>query len=111
MEWLVPNFEILSARFSSQIYFELHYDEACVATTNDESCFTMEMLFEGETFTFPSCQKANSGDLQFCAYSEFLTNYDAIRTPGDLDQACLAPFVPPPPKEQKPNSVPSDSHA
>jgi len=35
------NFEFESVPYCSTVYFELYYDEDCVKTTKDNSCFSM----------------------------------------------------------------------
>ena len=98
MEWMVPAVDFVSVPYSSQVYFELHYDAACLDCTNNESCFTVEMKFNGLPFVFDNCKDTNAllnNTSQVCSYTDFMSHIESIKTKGDLDEVCQQPFVPP----------------
>ena len=35
------SYEFLDVPFASTVYLEVHYDEGCLTTKKDESCFTV----------------------------------------------------------------------
>lgn len=45
--------------FSSQIYFELHYDSECLLNSKSSACFHIQVIFNGEDFIFNDCIAAN----------------------------------------------------
>jgi hypothetical protein len=55
LEWLEPvGFNPVDVPYVSNIFFELHYDEACLynKATASESCFSVTTLYNGEPLKF-----------------------------------------------------------
>ena len=60
--WLQPvNYDFIDQPFSSSLYLELHYDDACLTTKNDSSCFTVELYNNGSPLKLDTCLSANKG--------------------------------------------------
>ena len=99
LDWLKPvNHEYIDATYTSTIYFELFYDADCLASTADQTCFSVHMTHNGEPFTVDTCITANQLrglDSIVCRYDDFLQHITKIKFEGDIDQGCAKPFVKP----------------
>lgn len=84
--------------FASSIYMELHYDQACLDSKKERSCFTVMVFHNNTPLKFDTCKQANTAngsESDFCKLDDFLSYWDKIKYPGDVMEACAQPFVPP----------------
>lgn len=92
LEFLRPtDFDYDFIPYSSQIYIELHYDEQCVKTKRDTSCFSVKVLYNGTALKFESCLDSNQQkgiDSTDCMYEDMLTYLQSISYTEDLDAKC-----------------------
>ncbi|CDW85891.1 histidine acid phosphatase family protein [Stylonychia lemnae] len=90
------NFYFEAVPYCSQVYFELYYDEDCVSTKKDNSCFTLQMFYNGHPFKLDTCQAANlqrGSNSPFCQFDDFVAHYDKLKYQGDVKEACLKPYT------------------
>lgn len=71
---------------------ELHYDDECLYNgAKDETCFWIELTYNGEPFYFQDCVDQNEAlgiDSKKCQYTDFLTYIDKVSISGDLEELC-----------------------
>lgn len=93
VSWLNPNNYIMNdIPFASAVFMELHYDHECEA--NDESCFYVKTIYNGEELSFDFCVDSMSLDGTRCNYLSFRSHMDEIMVKGDLNAQCLQEFQP-----------------
>lgn len=96
--WLKPmSFNLIESPFASSITFELHYDDTCLSTTKDTSCFTVEISNNGNQLKLDTCvtaNKAKGSTSPICQYEDFLRHISARTLKGDLKQLCLQGYDP-----------------
>ena len=76
--WLEPlNHDYIDIPFASSIIFELHYDETCKSAEGDNSCFTVQVLFNNTPLRLKTCIDANAkaGIKSInCRYDDFVAH-------------------------------------
>eukprot|EP00347_Sterkiella_histriomuscorum_P002413 403368251 len=91
------NFEFEDVPYTSQVYFELYYDDDCVNQVKDHSCFTMKIAFNGHPLKFDTCMDANTSrgsTSPFCRFDDFIKHYNKKSYKGDYIEACSRPYTP-----------------
>ena len=53
--WNLYDYDVIDQPYASSIFFELHYDDTCLRTTRDTSCFTVEAYNNGLPVRFDTC--------------------------------------------------------
>ena len=84
--------------FASSIVFELHYDDQCVIDKKSSQCFNVMVYHNNVPLKFSKClenNKKRGSQSDFCLYDDFMEYYNSIKFQGDIDKACMQPFVPP----------------
>lgn len=99
MEWLHPNNVHMDyVLFASQVTFELLYDQQCLSAANDESCFRVDVIWNGTELGFDACKSSARLNGTGCSYADFKTQMAGIWYDGqnsaDLDKACEQPANP-----------------
>eukprot|EP00347_Sterkiella_histriomuscorum_P000163 403376932 len=97
--WLDPyHYEFLDVPYTSNVYFELHYDDECLTQVGDESCFSVHVIHEGRPLSFDTCLDGNikrNSKSKNCSYTDFIEHINKIKYQGDTHFKCLEQFVPP----------------
>ena len=69
----------------------MHYDDVCIASKKDLSCFTVELYNNGKLLKIGSCLAANKekgSTSSICQYSDFVKEINAKVFLGDLQAKC-----------------------
>ena len=101
MEWLpVTNVRQDTILFAANTFFELMYDDECLQTTADESCFWVNSRWNGIDLEFGTCSGPVHRPLDNigCSWSDFMSTMSTIWYSGEsednLDEACSQAYVP-----------------
>ncbi len=92
------NYPLSYVPFASSMLFELHYDDQCVATKKDRSCFTLMIYHDNVPLKFESCLDANAkrgSRSDFCQVDDFLQYFNSIKFTGDIEKYCTQTYTPP----------------
>lgn len=93
MEWIhATNVQMDYVDYASQVVFELLYDDQCLLSANDNTCFRVDVRWNGHPLAFTECALSALPDGTGCSYDDFLVHmnniwYDGLYAP-DLDAAC-----------------------
>lgn len=72
MEWLHPNNVYMDyVLFSSQVVFELLFDEECLASNASEDCFRVDVIWNGNELGFDACSASAKLNGTGCSYADF----------------------------------------
>jgi hypothetical protein len=77
--------------FAASLYLELHYDDECLQTQKDRTCFSVHAFHNNVPLKFARCLDANQkrgSRSDFCTVDDFLNYYESIKYQGDLYKAC-----------------------
>jgi hypothetical protein len=92
------NLDLTQIQFAASLYLELHYDDECLKTTKNTSCFSLHAFHNNRPLKFDWCLDANQkrgSRSDYCLIDDFLAYYNSIKYQGDLFKACNQIFVPP----------------
>ena len=92
------NYPLTYVPFASSMLFELHYDDQCVVTKKDRSCFTLMIYHDNAPLKFESCLDANlkrGSRSDFCLLDDFLQYFNSIKFSGDIEKYCAQTYTPP----------------
>jgi hypothetical protein len=90
-------YDLLDQMFASNMYLELHYDDKCLTTKKDSSCFTVEVYNNGKPMKIDSCIAANKKrglTSPICQYEDFMQKMNSLRFDGDLKKLCYQGYDP-----------------
>ena len=85
------NLNLNQIAFSASLYLELHYDDECLQTMKDRSCFSLHAFHNNIPLKFDWCLLANQkrgSRSDFCQIDDFLNYFDSIKYLGDIYKAC-----------------------
>jgi hypothetical protein len=71
------NYNWIEMPFSSSLNLELHYNDTCLASQRDVSCFTVEIFNNGKSLKVDTCVNANLEKgltSHTCTFSDFLSH-------------------------------------
>lgn len=83
--------------FSSTLSMELHYTSACLSTTNNASCFTVEVFNNGKPLKLDTCiegNKSRGSTSPICAFEDFLGHINKRVIKGNLFDKCYLAYNP-----------------
>ena len=99
MEWLhATNAEMNWVDYASQVVFELLYDDQCLLSANDNTCFRVNVIWNGHPLAFRECALSALPDGTGCSYDDFVDHMNNIWYDGvdadNLNQACYQTMKP-----------------
>lgn len=92
MVWLnATNVDFYTVLFSSQVQFELTYDDDCVTGEPTENCFSVTTIFNGQKLDFDGCESGCS----YPAFKAYMTNiWYKGKDSDNLNTACDQNYTP-----------------
>jgi hypothetical protein len=96
--WLNPvEHNYLDMPFTSTLISELHYNETCLLSQKDTSCFTVQVYNNGTPLKFDTCIDANmkrGSTSTICQYDDFVEHINRRKINGDLTSQCFEGYSP-----------------
>ena len=93
---LTNNFTYHEIPFAANIHYELYYNQSCVESVRDTSCFSVQISYNEKPLHLSTCYennlKRNSTDLSTCTYDDFLAHLAKVGIKGDLKKVCSEKF-------------------
>ena len=92
LKFLQPvNYEPIDQPYATTIIFELHYDANCMGNpkTRSSSCFTVNVLNNGEMLKFDTCINNNNSihgkfTSPICRFDSFIKHWNKVKYQGDV---------------------------